>query len=75
MKIRPLKRIPVSADEKGMRTRVLSPGETYEAVEPWEADLFTRLVEAKMAEEADKVVEPPENKMIETKTRSAKNGS
>lgn len=63
MKIRMLHQTRVSADDKGTRTRFLRLGQLYESGEEWEHDLFARLCDAGLAEEANKAIEDvPETK-------------
>ena len=56
MKIRILKPVSASANIYGSETRFLPKGSVHESTEPWELDLFTRLVDAGMARE-DKAID------------------
>ena len=62
MKIRILIGTRVSANEKGTDSRYLSVNDELESGAPWEDDLFSRLVDAGLAEEADKSVTAIETK-------------
>jgi hypothetical protein len=57
----------VSANAHGTRTRRLMAGETYRSTEPWEEDLFQRLVDAKLATKARIPPETKPDSALETK--------